>query len=257
MKLGFEETEARYNSGSQQAKAWTERWVSDWVYCPNCGNPKITQFRANRPVADFYCTICGDQYELKSQKKSFGTKLVNGAYSAKRERLLSSSNPNLLLLTYDLAGATVRNLCVVPKHFFVLDIIQERKPLAPTARRAGWIGSNILLSRIPEAGRIYVVREGQLVARESVLAAWQRTLFLRDQSPEARGWLVEVMRCLETIGTAEFGIDVAYMFEDHLSRLYPNNNNVRPKIRQQLQVLRDVGYLDFVGRGRYRLRRSN
>ncbi|HKG84983.1 MAG TPA: hypothetical protein VKB16_17780 [Beijerinckiaceae bacterium] len=27
-----------------------------------------------------------------------------------------------------------------------------------------------------------------------------------------------------------------------------------PKLRQQLQVLRDYGYLDFTGRGSYRLR---
>ncbi|MCC7268444.1 MAG: hypothetical protein IT546_14060, partial [Caulobacteraceae bacterium] len=45
-----------------------------------------------------------------------------------------------------------------------------------------------------------------------------------------------------------------YAFEDRLARLYPGNRNVRPKIRQQLQVLRDQGYLDFVGRGLYRLR---
>jgi type II restriction enzyme len=32
------------------------------------------------------------------------------------------------------------------------------------------------------------------------------------------------------------------------------DNNVRPKIRQQLQVLRDRGWTEFVGRGRYRLR---
>ena len=38
------------------------------------------------------------------------------------------------------------------------------------------------------------------------------------------------------------------------ARLYPANHNVRPKIRQQLQVLRDRGWLEFVGRGRYRVR---
>jgi hypothetical protein len=37
-------------------------------------------------------------------------------------------------------------------------------------------------------------------------------------------------------------------------RLYPGNRNVRPKIRQQLQMLRDRGWLEFTGRGRYRLR---
>jgi hypothetical protein len=44
-----------------------------------------------------------------------------------------------------------------------------------------------------------------------------------------------------------------YAFEGALSNLYPNNRHVQQKIRQQLQVLRDRGYLEFLSRGRYRL----
>jgi type II restriction enzyme len=158
------------------------------------------------------------------------------------------------LLNYDLKQLSVANFFVVPKHFFVREIIQERKPLAPTARRAGWIGSHILLNQIPESGKIFIVRNSQLESKESVLAKWRRTLFLRDQGLEARGWLIEVMKCVEGIGKREFEIGDVYGFEGHLSQLYPANQNVRPKIRQQLQVLRDQGYLDFVSRGCYRLR---
>jgi type II restriction enzyme len=143
---------------------------------------------------------------------------------------------------------------LVPKHFFVRDVIEERKPLAQTARRAGWVGSNILLSQIPESGKIFIVRAGQPEPKESVLAKWNRTLFLRDQGQEGRGWLIEVMKCVESIGRRDFQIEDIYAFEDVLSKLYPGNRNVRPKIRQQLQFLRDRGYLDFVSRGYYRLR---
>ena len=45
-----------------------------------------------------------------------------------------------------------------------------------------------------------------------------------------------------------------YGFEDRLSGLYPGNHYVRPKIRQQLQAPRDRGWLEFLGRGRYRVR---
>ena len=69
----------------------------------------------------------------------------------------------------------------------------------------------------------------------------------------ARGWLVEVMRCVERLGHAEFTLGDVYAFEQSLSALFPDNKNVRPKIRQQLQVLRDQGWLVFEGRGRYRL----
>ena len=149
MKLGFEETQTPYSSGSQSARAWTERWVSNWVYCPNCGNPKISSFPANRPVADFFCTSCEEEFELKSQKAKFGAKIVDGAFRTMCERLAAANNPNLLLLSYNRTAFSVISLFVVPKHFFVREIIEERKPLAPTARRAGWIGCNILLSQFP------------------------------------------------------------------------------------------------------------
>jgi hypothetical protein len=254
MKLGFEEAQTPYTSGSQSARAWTERWVHDWVYCPNCGSPKINSFPNNSPVADFFCAACKEEYELKSQKHSFGNKLLDGSFRTKCDRLAASNNPNLFLLNYDLKQLSVINLFVVPKHFFVREIIEERKPLAPTARRAGWIGSNILLNQIPQSGKIFIVRAGHPEPKDSGLAKWNKTLFLRDQGQEARGWLIEVMKCVEAIGKREFQIDEIYAFEDRLSRLYPENRNVKPKIRQQLQFLRDEDFLDFVSRGTYRVR---
>jgi type II restriction enzyme len=56
------------------------------------------------------------------------------------------------------------------------------------------------------------------------------------------------------LGKTEFQIDDVYADEQRLQRLYPANRHVREKIRQQLQVLRDNGYLEFLSRGNYRLR---
>jgi uncharacterized protein YlaI len=105
--------------------------VKDWVYCPNCGHRTISQYPANRPVADFFCPTCQEQYELKSKKGHFGASVVDGAYSAMRERLASDDNPNLLLLSYSLKTFGVLDAFVIPKHFFVQEVIQERPPLAP------------------------------------------------------------------------------------------------------------------------------
>lgn len=116
------------------------------------------------------------------------------------------------------------------------------------------IGCNIRLDRVPPSGKIFIVRDRRVEDREAVLARWRRTLFLREESVDARGWLIEVMRCVEAIGKREFELDNVYAFEARLSGLYPNNRHVRQKIRQQLQVLRDRSYLDFVQRGSYRLR---
>ena len=60
------------------------------------------------------------------------------------------------------------------------------------------------------------------------------------------------MKAVEAVGRDEFTIEDVYAQEATLAALYPGNNNVRPKIRQQLQVLRDRGWLAFDGRGRYR-----
>src|SRR6195256_161594 len=183
MKLGFEESQSRYSSGSQSARAWTEAWVSAWAYCPHCGNAKISSFPNNSPLADFFCTSCSEEFELKSQKGKFGTRVVDGAFKTKCERLAASNNPNLFLMKYDLKSLAVVNLFIVPKHFFVREIIEERKPLAVTARRAGWIGSKILPLPLPAAGHISLVQGGVLRAKELVLAEWQKTLFLRSESP--------------------------------------------------------------------------
>jgi type II restriction enzyme len=184
----------------------------------------------------------------------FGAKVLDGAFRTMLERLASSQNPNLLLLNYDLLRLAVTNAFIVPKHFFVPKVIEERKPLAPTARRAGWIGCKILLGQIPASGKIFLVKDGLARSRDEVLAQWRRTLFLRQENPEARGWLIEVMACVESLGRDEFELEDVYGFERQLSQIYPDNRHVRPKIRQQLQKLRDRGYLDFTSRGRYRLR---
>ncbi|MGN6309767.1 MAG: DpnI domain-containing protein [Xanthobacteraceae bacterium] len=254
MKLGFEESQSSYSSGSQNARTWTEAWVRAWGYCPNCGATSLSSFSNNKPVADFFCPSCNEEFELKSKKGKFGPKLANGSFKTKCERLAASNNPSFFLMNYDLNSLAVVNLFIVPKHFFARELIEERKPLASTARRAGWIGSNILLGRIPESGKIHIVQNGVIRPKDAVLEEWQRTLFLRQEAQEIRGWLLDVMKCVETLGKREFSLDEVYAFDRHLRELHPGNQNIRPKIRQQLQYLRDRDYLEFLGRGRYRLR---
>ena len=252
LHLGFEEAPTPFEGPTQRARVWTENWVRTWLFCPSCGESRVNQFGGNRPVADFYCPSCHEEYELKSQKKRFGPRIVDGAFRSMCERVAATNNPSLVLMNYDPIGLAVTNLFFVPKHFFVREIIQERRPLAPTARRAGWVGCNILLGEIPDAGKIFWVRDGVQIARSVVLDQWRATAFLREQGEGARGWLLEVMKCVDLVGRREFDLADVYAQEARLHALYPGNQNVRPKIRQQLQVLRDHGYIEFLGRGRYR-----
>ena len=252
--LGFEESQAPYTSAPQLARVWTEDWVERWVYCPNCGGRRLNRFGNNNPGADFYCASCSEIFELKSKKGKFGGRIVDGAFRVLSDRVATGQNPNLALLNYNLAERSVVNLCIVPKQFFVADIIEKRRPLGPTAKRAGWVGCNIRLNRIPEIGKVFLVKNGETQSTNDVLGQWQKTLFLREQSYEARGWLLEVMSCCQAIGQRDFSLEAVYQFEPRLAAIYPGNKHIRQKIRQQLQVLRDNGILEFKGRGEYRLR---
>ena len=254
MKLEFDEAQVAYKSGSQSARVWTERWVGDRIFCPNCGNSKIDQFESNRPVADFFCSVCDEEYELKSQKHKFGLKILDGAFSTMCHRLRASNNPNLLLLNYDLQRLAVANVFVVPKHFFVREIIEERKPLAPTARRAGWIGCNILLNKIPPDARIAIVESGAPRAPSEVRQAYKRLRPLENLKVETRGWTLDVLNVVRSLDKKEFALADVYAHADKLSKLHPQNAHIPDKIRQQLQVLRDLKLLEFLTPGSYRLR---
>lgn len=59
-------------------------------------------------------------------------------------------------------------------------------------------------------------------------------------------WKDDILECLDKIDTEVFTLSDFYQFEEHLSRLHPNNNHIRAKIRQQLQVLRNDGIIEFV-----------
>lgn len=244
-----------YTSQSQKVRVLTEAWVDDSIFCPNCGHLDLGQYKNNNPVGDFYCANCREEYELKSKKDSMGSKIVDGAYKTMIERLTSATNPNFFFLNYNVESFEVLNFLVIPKHFFIPEIIEKRKPLALTARRHGWVGCNILLQSIPQTGKIFFVKNGVAEEKENVLAEWKKTLFLREEKEvSAKGWLLDVMRCVDKVGKKEFQLDDVYAFTGELEKLHPDNKHVKDKIRQQLQVLRDKGYLDFVERGTYQLR---
>lgn len=232
----------------------TEDWVNKEVYCPNCASASLKKYSNNRPVADFFCENCNEDFELKSKRDSLGSKLVDGAYQAMLARLADVHNPNFFLLNYDLYSYQVSNFFVIPKHFFVPEIIEKRKPLSISAHRAGWIGCNILLSKIPEVGRIFLVRNKQIVSKQEVCKIWQKTLFLREERKlDSRGWLLDIMRCIELICKKEFNLSDIYKFESILSKQHPNNRHIKDKIRQQLQILRDRNYIQFIEKGEYRV----
>ena len=243
-----------YSSNSQRIRIMTEHWVGNRIFCPNCGH-KLTNFRNNSPVADFYCEKCSEEYELKSKHGNMGSTIVDGAYSTMIERLVANNNPNFFFLTYNKSTFEIKNFLTIPKYFFVPDIIQRRKALSPAARRAGWIGCNIVVSNIPEFGKIFYIQDGIAKSKNEVLEKWKKTEFVQStRNIEAKGWLLDVLVCVEKIRKTQFTLDDVYAFEAYLKAKHPLNNNVKAKIRQQLQLLRDKNVIEFVGRGQYRMK---
>ncbi|MBO1530457.1 restriction endonuclease [Psychrobacter sp. F1192] len=251
MNLNFNQAlAANYRSPSQIIRVLSEAWVKDNGYCPNCGIQPLAEFSNNQPVADFYCATCAEQYELKSKKAKLSNIINDGAYDTMLKRINSEDNPSFFFLTYS-AQLSVNNFLIIPKHFFKPDMIIKRKPLPATARRAGWVGCNIDLRRVPDSGKVFLVKSQQIIPKDSVQQQYQKTLFLRQQSQQARGWTLDVWQCIDRLGD-KFSLQQVYAFADDLQLKHPDNNHVKDKIRQQLQVLRDKGIIEFVGRGQYR-----
>ena len=242
-----------YNSASQISRVLTEGWMEHNMYCPVCGSPVLKHYEANRPVADFFCDNCKSDFELKSKMSKPGIlkrKIVGGAYNKTIERINSFTNPHLFVMTY--ANMAVDNLLFIPKFFFAKDYIEKRKPLPDTAKRAGWTGSYIKIGEIPDIGKIFIIKNGQLEEKIKVIEQYQRALALQTTKTYSRGWMLDVLKCVERLPKDDFCLDDIYNFADELQRKHPENGYVNDKIRQQMQRLRDKGFIKFVSRGNYR-----
>ena len=159
--------------------------------------------------------------------------------------------PNFFFLNYSNRDLIIKNFLAIPKYYFVNDIIEKRKPLGINARRAGWTGCNILLKNIPESGKIFFIKDNKINSKAEVLKNWTKTSFLAKQKKEARGWTIEVMKVIDKIQKKSFSLYEVYYFEKELKQKFPDNNFIKDKIRQQLQILRDRDFVEFKGRGQY------
>lgn len=221
------------------------------MFCPRCGYSKLIKLRNNEPAKDFCCQKCASSYELKSKSSEFASEIPDGAYSTLLEQIEKNENPDFMFLHYNKQNLNVENMFVVPKHFFTPDVIKQRKPLSASAQRAGWVGCNILLNRIPVQGRIVIVSDGKITPSNDVIARFSKLSFLEKTNTKNRGWTLDIINCVNMLGKKDFLLEEIYGYESELSALHPDNNNIKAKIRQQMQILRDKGFVEFVGEGRY------
>ncbi len=237
-------------SPSQRIRKMTESWAGEHIFCPACWD-QIIHYGNNKPVADFYCEKCCEDFELKAKKaENIGKIVPDGSYKTMIQRLESSTNPSFFFLTYK-PNFEVSNFLIIPKFFIRPEnIIKAPRVLKD---RGDYMMCNISLVGIPESGKIFYIRNTEPIDKKQVLQNWEKTCFLEKSKGEAKGWLLDIIQCIESLWTKEFTLNDMQQFEPLLKQKHPNNNFIPDKIRQQLQVLRDKGYLEFKGRGKYRV----
>jgi type II restriction enzyme len=177
---------------------------------------------------------------------------MDAGYEAMCRAINAGRTPNLLALHYEPGAWRVIDLLLIPRFAFSTSCIQPRKALSVSARRRGHVLCKILLSNIPPDARIPVVIAGRPADPAFVRRDYARMRPLEELKAEARGWTLDVLNVVRGLGRREFSLAEVYAHESELARLHPGNRFVRPKIRQQLQILRDLGFVQFLGAGQYR-----
>lgn len=230
----------------------SEAWLAANGYCLACDSDYLARSIANTRCTDFSCIDCGQLYELKTFHRRPITSLIDGAYAALMTRIMSGSAPALFLLQRN-AAWRIEALTLIHPLFLTPPVIERRPPLSPSAVRAGWIGCKIRLDRIGPDGEVILFNEGRETARSEARKQFRRYLPLSNLPASDRGWTVLTLSVIRALTSKTFSLTELYRREEIFMASYPKNHHVRAKIRQQLQVLRDLGVIRFDGKGAYTL----
>lgn len=242
---------SNYKSKSQIARVVTETWGSNNLFCPICGNKRLMPHKNNHKVSDFYCNKCKEEFQLKSSSKKFGKQLIGSDYYTFSTKLKNNEQPNLFLLNYNLDDNVVNNLVFIPKVFITFNNVIKRPPLKSNAKRAGWTGYNLRLDLIPEEGKIVIIADKDIKSTKKIISKVQNINNSYNGYKTQSEWNIAMLKLIKKMDT-EFTLSDMYKYENRLSNKFPNNNNIKDKIRQQLQILRDNGIIYFIDKGSYK-----
>lgn len=239
-----------YTSASQRARIISETWFEANSYCLACDADSLIRSAPNTIATDFSCKACGHNYELKTFRKRPHKSLVDGAYASLVSRIDAGLAPTLCLLERNEAWQ-INSLVAIHSSLLTTWAVVPRPPLREGARRGGWIGCNIRLDRIPSDGEISLIESGVVYSKIDIRRKFRRFMPLSSLSAEQRGWTALTLGAIRGLGRPSFSLSDLYHRELEFVEAYPKNRHVREKIRQQLQVLRDIGVLAFKGSGEY------
>lgn len=103
-----------------------------------------------------------------------------------------------------------------------------------------------IISKIPKSTKIDIPKFSLEKTNEVI------SINVNDIATNLNGWKKQVFIFVDKIENQVFSLNDIYKYEVQLSNLYPNNKNIKDKIRQQLQILRDLGLIEFLGNGEYK-----
>lgn len=221
------------------------------IACLQCSAFPLTPTVQNTKARDFECLECREPYELKGTSRKLGPLIPDGEYRTFRAAVQSERVPNLLIMEYDRDRLRVRSLTAIHKRLISVQAIIPRNPLSAGARRAGWQGCNINLGLIPEPARVSIVENGFAIPWSVVTTNWARFNFMIPLKPKERSWIRDVWSIVQELSPDQFRLEDVYAHEARLAELHPSNKHIRPKIRQQLQLLVAEGTLRREGPGLY------
>lgn len=163
---------ADYTNRAQVARVLIETWAEMNLYCLYCTRNALARLPPNTPVADFACPDCKATYQLKAKDGRFGNVLTGAAYNVTVAAVRAGTMPAHILVEFDNRRSTIVYADALPGALIAESRVIARRPLAASARRAGWQGCKIDVFGL---AKVAIVRPFG-VERIQVRDLWRRAL---------------------------------------------------------------------------------
>ena len=117
------------------------------------------------------------------------------------------------------------------------------------------------ISQVKAKPYLYSANETKISSRNPLPPKIEEVLnhndFTPDQKKDARvtksgGWINDLMTCIKDIPSDEFTMSNVYAYGEWLLQKHSNAKNPKAALRFYMQILRDKGFIDFLGNGHYR-----
>ena len=143
-------------SGSERKSLgnWGEKKVSEICFCPSCKRRGVIKLLpVNFKCADLICDFCGYLSQVKTSVVTdvsvIPRKILGAAWEPQRERMAAAIYFSLYLVLV-LKDRSDFSIFFLSKDLQEDEMFVPRKPLSPTAKRAGWQGYFLQLNNVKD-----------------------------------------------------------------------------------------------------------